>query len=154
MGGGWSVHDFSWSFMLCQKRKKKDPVARLLFNYPHLPTCLLFVCLSGFPKIPLTAKNFFLIIHPSLGCMIHLTTYQKNLIRFTACGTDSISPNEGKPLVVSSSSSSVSSSSPGYGRRIYRLLFLLFSGGFWIKVLYSSIVLPYRYGIPRNPPIW
>lgn len=135
------------------KKKKKDSVARLPFNYLTLLFAFgLSVCSSGFPKIPLTAKIFFLIIHPFLGCMIHLTAYQKNLVRFAACGTDSISPNERKTLVVSSSSSSsVSSSSPGYGRRIYRLLFLLFSGGFWIKV---AFVLPYRYGVPRNPPIW
>lgn len=29
--------------------------------------------------------------------MIHLTAYQKNLVRFTACGTDSISLNEKNP---------------------------------------------------------
>lgn len=29
--------------------------------------------------------------------MIHLTAYQKNLIRFTACGTNSISLNEKNP---------------------------------------------------------
>lgn len=71
--------------------------------------------------------------------MIHLTAYQKNLVRFAACGANSISPNERKTLVVSSSSSVVSSSSPRYGRRIYRLLFLLFSGWSWIKVASSCL---------------
>lgn len=78
--------------------------------------------------------------------MIHLTAYQKNLIRFAACGTDTISLKRKNPrrfIIIGSSSS------PGYGRRIYRLLFLLFSGGFWIKV---AFVLPcpvtHRFGEP------
>lgn len=59
----------------------------------YSPFVCLFVC-PAFPKCLSLPKFLFLIIHPSLGCMIHLTAYQKNLVHFAACGTDSISPYE------------------------------------------------------------
>lgn len=68
------------------KKKKKDPVARLLFNYPHLTIRLLSVCLSGFPQNPSLPKfSSSSSILSLAACMIHLTAYQKNLVRFAAC---------------------------------------------------------------------